>query len=79
MRLHDLLRFGPTHATETGVPADAAMQLSGNENLADKITALHAAAESQAPNQQAVVEDANITEAEKIAAAVDLAISLEDG
>jgi hypothetical protein len=47
--------------------------------MVDQLTSLQAAAESQPPRLEAAPEDANPTEAEKIAAAVDLAISLEDG
>ena len=78
MRFHDLLRFGANHPKEIGVPVDPAIQILGDDNMADKLTSLQAA-ESQPPKQQAAPEDANATEAEKIAAAVDLAISLEDG
>ena len=78
MRFHDLLRFGSDQPTDTGVPADPAIQISGIDSMADKLISLQAA-ESQPPKQQAAPADANATEAEKIAAAVDLAISLEDG
>ena len=79
MRFHDLLRFGSDQPTDAGVPADPAIQISSNDSMADKLISLQAAAESQPPKQQTAPDDANATEAEKIAAAVDLAISLEDG
>jgi hypothetical protein len=79
MRFPDLIRFGPNQPPETGVPAEDAMQIAGNDNIADKLTSLQAAAESEPAMLNTAPEDANPTEAEKIAAAVDLAISLEDG
>jgi hypothetical protein len=79
MRFPDLIRFGSNQPPETGVPADAAMQIAGNDNMVDQLTSLQAAAESQPPKLEATPVDAYPTEAEKIAAAVDLAISLEDG
>jgi hypothetical protein len=80
MRFPDLIRFGPNQQPpETGGPAEDAMQIAGNDNIANKLTSLQAAAESEPTKLNTAPEDANPTEAEKIAAAVDLAISLEDG
>ena len=36
MRFPDLIRFGPNQPPETGVPTDPAMQIAGNDNIADK-------------------------------------------
>lgn len=77
MRFPDLIRFGSNQPPETGVSTDPAMQIAGNDNMAEKLTSLQAAAESLTPKLDAAPEGAK-TEAEKIAAAVDLAISLED-
>jgi len=78
MRFPDLIRFGSNQPPETGLSTDPAMQIAGNDNIAEKLTSLQAAAESLTPKLDAAPEGANPTEAEKIAAAVDLAISLED-
>lgn len=79
MRFPDLIRFGSNQPPETGVSTDPVMQIAGNDNMAEKLTSLQAAVgESLTPKLEAAPEGANPTEAEKIAAAVDLAISLED-
>lgn len=78
MRFQNLLRLG--HSADAVVHADAAMQISGHKscNTADEASSTDTAA-IQTLKQPATADDVRLTEADKIAAAVDLAISLEDG
>ena len=78
MRFPDLIRFGSNQPPETGVSTDPAMQLVGNDNMAEKLTSLQAAAESLTPQLEAAPEGANPTEAREDRGSCRLAISLED-